>query len=575
MKTFLGTILLASFFAISAFSVSPKSEATAYCENTRHVSGTLAILIQITKSINCEDMYRKLPTLKKIWITRPSIGRTYNKVKPEIDNSIQYISMSALKPARQLEEIVIDGELQDVILNGIENLHQLRVLKIRNKSKSYDQGLSAIGHLNQLRVLHLEGFRFQNENEIATIFSKLENLEELQLTMNVVGNDIEVGGLNRKAYITNLHGLRSLRTLKRLTVTNKLYDIDAVSSLTSLEEVSLSAWKTSFDVRPLSSLKNLKKLHLSAGNSEYVASLGALTQLETLRIFDLNQSPQFIRNLPNLKKLEMSFSVDNDYKNPILFPDLSPIASLSQLELIKLSGIHGNCSLEALNKLKTVKSVSIRFETNFSPACLNVATLAHSLPQITALEITGPSTIYIQGQQLNYFSDAEMATLTSLKNLTRLNLTGGITVFEENMKYISKLRSLESLSVDLGNFRRTDSYDSYNELSKLTQLRALVIEMNGGYLDSRPFDIRILSRMSRLEFFSIVGSYNTSLDGPSMLNLARQNPSLKEVLINEDNINLDDLAQLKQMAPNLRVSQTQWIDFKNPEAQELVTFLGW
>lgn len=247
--------------------------------------------------------------------------------------------------------------------------------------------------------------------------------------------------------IANLEGVQYCVNLKSLEIiNNNVSDVSMLASLTHLQDLNIWSNNVS-DISPIQNLTNIKKLYLDYDpipKSNW-AFLKNWTWLEELGMGGMgltNSDITFLSNFSNLTWLQIFNNSNID--------DLSPIASLTNLEVLLING-NKITDLSPLSKLVNLRDLNVGD---------NPATDLTSLRNLTSLKI-----LAIFGNHLT-----DISPLASLTNLETLAI-------EHNN--VSNILPLEGLN----NLKRLNL--SYNQIDDISPLVRNVGINNGDYLDVR------------------------------------------------------------------------------------------
>ena len=200
---------------------------------------------------------------------------------------------------------------------------------------------------------------------------KLKTLRLRRCNENGKGNPVtDIGWVANLTSLTNLQlghnsisDLRPLANLKKLTKLNLSYndledaDLDALSDLTALQELSLYGLSKITDVAPLASLTKLTFLHLGYNKKlNNVKILTSLPKLTSLRVNKTNISDvSYFKNFKALKQLDISGC-------PILFHNYYALEDCKELKLIVLDPKDTDASLAIDDMINNGFGVEILYE---------------------------------------------------------------------------------------------------------------------------------------------------------------------------------------------------------------------
>ncbi len=213
-----------------------------------------------------------------------------------------------LKEAPIVETLIIVDTVKDT--QGIENLRGLRRLLLRTPRNvtvdftlfphladcelEWSRGCDSIFECRSLKRL----FLYASKEKSTERFGRLENLEELEISV---------------APIRDLRGLGGLRKLNHLELhyLTKLESLDGLETLTQLEELKIGACKKIGRLDPLKPLINLKRLDVdNCGDLESLAPVRRLKKLEVLSFVEssriMDGDLDCALALPNLRRIHFA-----------------------------------------------------------------------------------------------------------------------------------------------------------------------------------------------------------------------------------------------------------------------------
>ena len=176
-----------------------------------------------------------------------------------------------------------------------------------------------VGQFPKLRELRV-GWR--NDEVSLAALKDLKELESLTATLRLKGNED----------ILELTQLKAL-DIQAVDSGENVKDLRFLSGLTQLESLTVRDGHDIKSLNMLSALTNLRELRLLDGSDVVsIEPLRALTELRVLDIGDCTDITDYAA-LPALTKLEKLRVCDDDWPPSGTVPDLSPLTSLSELEL--------------------------------------------------------------------------------------------------------------------------------------------------------------------------------------------------------------------------------------------------
>ncbi|HEY7314060.1 MAG TPA: hypothetical protein VH643_32215, partial [Gemmataceae bacterium] len=189
---------------------------------------------------------------------------------------VGFKDLTGLKDLTELQ--VSQTPLSDEGLKAIAALTQLKVLELRG-SKVTDPGLRQLKPLTQLEELAVANNGERGDSGAVNIAANLKQLKRLYIDNSSVGD----AGVTELAKMPNLQ----LLTINGTRITDNA--LEALTKLTTLEELHLSHFPTDKSMAILVRCKNLRVLHLFD------------TQITDKGLKTLGE-------LPHLKNLDLTFS---------------------------------------------------------------------------------------------------------------------------------------------------------------------------------------------------------------------------------------------------------------------------
>ena len=234
--------------------------------------------------------------------------------------------LSALADLVNLKNLTMDGVSSDTSreqitdLSPLKSLTQLETLHLFSCGTDDLSPLAGLTHLTELRLLGA-----MSVSDLSPL-SGLTELRTLELTAQ--GNELmELESLAALQDLTKLESLRiygdgtlSLKGLENMASLQTLFlsqhnsdfacvDIEALSNLTGLLDVTLWIDERSTNMAPLSNLTNLRYLYLYAWNVPAVSDLSFLNGMDQLQSLTLYESTVTdispLRSLNNLQTLSI------------------------------------------------------------------------------------------------------------------------------------------------------------------------------------------------------------------------------------------------------------------------------
>ena len=446
--------------------------------------------------------------------------------------AVDYTSLSLLldDSNARTTEIPYEENFRDI--SDIEFFTGLKTLVLGMYSIDLKNLKSTMPHIQYLSI------RSVRENEDFTIFSKFPGLTHL----TIGGKDlIHMDGLSEMTHLehlglydtglSNLGLLSDLKNITSLTLVDNpsLPDIQTLTSMTWLKELYIEDVSYT-DLNVISEMTQLERLTISDTEVKVANFLTHLTNLKYLRL-DQNKNLKNIPSLANCTQLEElyldcdnieDFSVleglSNITKATLLSPDslsflpsysslkflelkigwlmedISPLASLTGLEYLKLYGntyysLEGMSSLSNLNELKELDLSSfdnhVSFDFMYDLTGLERLNLSNNnifsdfsrISSLTNLQI-----LYMD--RVNIYSDFKMSGVPGARGFSYQ----GEQTFDQASPALTGIPNLRLLSV--GNNELSD----LNFITNMTQL--LIFNATDNYIT----DVSPLSGLIQLKY---------------------------------------------------------------------------
>ena len=234
------------------------------------------------------------------------------------------------------------------------------------------------------------------------------------------------------------------------------------------------------------------------GQNEYITQddavhIGRLIHLKHLKI-SIDEGEIDLLPLESLVELE---SLDMDIQEGCS-PDLSFMASLSQLEELNIT-VGSDTELTPLGGLRGLRQLSISTWSGDAPDLSFLDRLNH-IEEVTIDK---------------YCALSDLSVFQNMSSMRELDVA---YVEDVDLRYLSNLKKLESLSVIGGNIRNPEG------LSNLTHLKTLSLYDNSpeamyGETRKAPFDVAPIADLTELEWLDLVCLYIE--DVSSLKNLRR------------------------------------------------------
>ena len=297
-------------------------------------------------------------------------------------------------------EVYRSANLDEINLFALQGLRSLR---LSNLSKSPD--LNAIANLPLLESLHVGGSGI-------TTLDGLDNLPGLR-ELSLEGTEIE-----------SLSMLASYRNIKSLLLRNnkKLTGLSSLEMMDHLEALHVERQDV-LDFRFLEKMHSLSELALI---NTSVKDIYFLSQLETLEALTIRENSDLksvsgIGELTGLKRLSVTASEFN-------MSGLDELASLNELEYLKLYNPTSLSMISGLSSIKTLELSSISLLRSISPIA--------GLVNLETFRVDSTST------NIGHF-DYSMEALASLPNLTHVSIPGHSLYYSKPLFSIPTLEYLD------------------------------------------------------------------------------------------------------------------------------------
>ncbi|KAK8571687.1 hypothetical protein V6N12_027762 [Hibiscus sabdariffa] len=470
-----------------------------------------------------------------------------------------YLNASLFLPFEELKGLYLPG---NAIAGCIQNEGFNCFQDSNDLQGSLD--IKGLNNLTNLKYLDLSWNKIESISNQDETQLRLENLEELDLSVNIFGNNKlsfpkEISGLKSLIMSRNdlqgsldIKGLANLTNLKKLDLSNnRIESLESYKELklTHLRELNLDSnllsnsvfaslkgfsnlkslsigynkLKGSLDMKGFNYLTNLTYLDLSENEIESVSDQDEkqlrLTKLEQLDLRDnlfRNNTLSFLQGLRSLKSLDIS---DNDLQGSLDIKELSRLTNLKKLDL-------KNNQIESLQSSKDdgtkLQQLTHLQELQLDSNLLNNSVFAslNGLPNLKYLHISynqlkgsldmkdldafsSLRELYMRGNELKDFVIHKGCC--DLKNLEVLDLSSN--AFEGMLpNYLGNLNSLRELDVSDNQFS-----GNLTPLANLTSLRYLSLSRNHLQI---PMSLEPLVDLPNLEF--LYGDENKMVMEPSL-----------------------------------------------------------
>ena len=294
---------------------------------------------------------------------------------------------------------------------------------------------------------------------------------------------------------------------------NGYLENDTVENFTQLQSLKLTRCSTTrFNLQRLAELKNLRWLDLNNSGNVTPSSLSRISQLESLFMTGaLYQDHTFaaLSELKHLRNLAFTANVYFDYGSGLQgldqlqslylqgtdfeawtgWGDETPFKNLQSLYLID-TGVRGQMYLE-LAKLQNLRT--LHFTSPFEKST-HLTTSVSQLKQLQVLDIRG------NNNELDQLSSiAQLQRIAQLQELKELNLLDWPFLKDIELKELSSLKKLQSLSVG---YHFTGS--GLEHLTALPELRNLTVQLYSPHMIEA--ELANLAKLVQLHNLKLIGA---------------------------------------------------------------------
>ena len=369
---------------------------------------------------------------------------------------------------------LLEAEVPSITIAGQEYSTDLRKLDLQDMGLT-DEDIQDLRYMINLEDLRLSGNRISDLTPLAG----LTRLENLMLRDNDISD------------LSPLAGLTELRELQLGGENAGVKDLSPLTGMTKLEYLSLSAKMEIPDASPLENLTNLEELTVDGNQSGYsgcfsdISFLGSMPHLTAARLSVSGlESLAGIEQAVNLTSLEL-----RGYN--LNLSNLSPLASLTQLQELQISGSGGNNyiaspDLSFFSGMQDLRTVWISLDGGgFS-----------SLDGVQGA--TALTSLYLEG----VLPGADFSVLSGLTNLQSLYIygEGNSNPSADNLDFLSGMTDLRTFHFS------PDGLTDFSGLANCTQLQDLYL---GAPMDSQ--DLQVLSGMTELQTLQFDADGNVDL----------------------------------------------------------------
>ncbi|MGB2862833.1 MAG: hypothetical protein WBC05_05855 [Sedimentisphaerales bacterium] len=406
-----------------------------------HLTGLQELDISKTNILGTGLKYlAKLDSLKKLWLANTHVGDD---------------ELSCLLELPSLEGLGLrDTPTTDEGMVVVGMITSLEVLSL--SAGVGDEGLAHLNDLKNLRWLST-GDRGVTDKGLACL-AGLTNLEYLGLE----GAQVSDAGL---VYLKNMSKLKSLR-LYGTRVTEKGFV--HLENLTNLEELNVLYGVTETGLMALSKLPSLKNITVDGNllSEEGLALLSKFKSLEHVYIDNTDKMDAIVKeliNLPGLKELTLGTGLTDE--GLVKLKNMQFLQSL----MIGPSQITGK-GIAALAEIPSLQKLQLRqakLDSEDDWVALGKLSALQSLNlQYLLSEVTDAHISHLSG--LQFLKDLSIDAII----IKDRNATFSMDVTDDGLRYLSKLKSLEQLS--LRGAKITD--EGIQQLSEIQTLKYMYIQ---------------------------------------------------------------------------------------------------
>ena len=292
--------------------------------------------------------YNECTNITKFTVDANSFGNTCDIDLSNCNNltfvHLGYGAGNAKLPA-SVTRAEIKNTTKNVDLSLCANLQRIDFTNnTTSKTVSIVKIIDTLPYDNNLKNLYASRIEFEDlsffENKN---FSKLESL-------TLVGLDSFVGK------IKNLNGIENAISLKTLKVDNTtIENIEALSSISSLEELYANKTKNLVSLKGIENSSNLKKINITDST---VYDIKALESLDALNELKLNQCKvSDISSLINLKQLSVLELHDNNISELFPLEELIMNGKIKFTELNLSNNLLQTTTLSGYNNVNTLEKL--------------------------------------------------------------------------------------------------------------------------------------------------------------------------------------------------------------------------
>lgn len=233
---------------------------------------------------------------------------------------------------------------EQIDLTGIENLKDLQTLYLNVINENID--LSILKQNETLKNLTLHG----SLNNLSTL-KELKQIQRLELNTNSSNSNIDFNSIKSLdnlefleigGYINNINfsEIKNLKNLKELSIypyyyINETIDFQSLSELNNIEKLTLNNINLE-SLNGLEKLTSIKTLALKIDFDKKVKvdgkTLAKMDNIQNLTLYNINEDIDWIKNLKNLKQLNLTIY------DKVISQDFIDTLNNSKIENISLNG---------------------------------------------------------------------------------------------------------------------------------------------------------------------------------------------------------------------------------------------
>ena len=351
------------------------------------------------------------------------------EIRKQLEKETEEIYASDLLKIERLADVAVDFQTT-YDMSPLSNCLHLQTLRI-----SAPYGNDA--HDGNIHLDHLEKLRNLTELNVFYLYGvNVDDISWMDLMTNMEGMYLSYTD------VRDVQVLQNMPELTHLSIHNTPIDkLPDELSLSTLEYLEIDEWQLNNTKRidRLSSLTNMSVFDLRGTATDQITMVNSLVSLD-LYLDDLSVDLQFLQNMENLKRLELSFSSGG-----------------SKLEEAVESGSLNLDVLEKMNQLEELAILNISF-IDAPNAEAYIMGKVGKMDQLRTLSIY-LTNIMPYGQNVVDFN-----YISGLKNLESLSLYG---VENETSDGIEALTGLQDLDIHNCEGLGPEDFEGLTQLEKL------------------------------------------------------------------------------------------------------------